>query len=156
MATHVVDNILSMPRCAKVEPASDWAEQLTIPVRFSGGTSEAVRSGLVTKAARIEINNSLATLVMVYTMRPTPTDMHTVCRRLVEKYPKLKDSSPNGYVSIHLYHLTSTFPSITCPIGVCYLHCTCMAWCVAIKLMIIFLSPIMSFVTEFLEGDVTH
>ena len=96
----------------KVEPASDWAEQLMITVRFSGGTSEAVRSGLVTKAARIEINNSLATLMMVHTMCPTPTNLHTVCRRLVEKYPKLKDSSPIGSVSIRLYNFASTFPGI--------------------------------------------
>lgn len=111
------------------EPVSDWAEQLTIPVRYSGGTNEAIKSGLMTRAARVEINNALATLMMVYTMRPSPDEMHTVCRRLVQKYPKLKDSSPTGYVSASLYciymYIISVHPSLLqlyCPADV-HVHC---------------------------------
>ena len=58
-----------------------------------------MKTGVMTKGARSEIMSALATLIMVYTIRPTPDDMYTVCRRLVQTYPKLKDSTDTGYVS---------------------------------------------------------
>ena len=86
-------------RVFKDEPTSDWAQQLIIPKRFSGKTTEAMKTGVMTKGARSEIMSALATLIMVYTIRPTPDDMYTVCRRLVQTYPKLKDSTDTGDVS---------------------------------------------------------
>ena len=99
-----VDNIQSLPPTQ--DCSVNWAEQLHIPTRFSSEASEAIKSGVMTRAARVEINTSVATMIMVYTIRPTPDDMNTVCWRLLQKYPKLRDNSSNGYVSIIpvLYH----------------------------------------------------
>lgn len=70
-----------------------------MPVRFSAGTNEVVKTGILPKKARVEIVNSLATLMLVHTSRPSPSDLTTVSRRLVEKHPKLKDKVDNGFVS---------------------------------------------------------
>ena len=101
---YIHNAIYHVLRCIKVEPVPDWARKFTIPVHFSKATSEAIKSGVMTRAARVEVNNSLSTLMMVHTMRPSPDDIRNVCQRLVETYPMLKDSSHNGYVS----NLTST------------------------------------------------
>ena len=98
---------LNIHACLRLcDPATDWARELIIPVRFSAETHKAIEIGVLTRKARVEINSSLATLMMVYTIRPTPDDMHTVCRRLVQKYPTLKDNSPSGYVSTLITFMT--------------------------------------------------
>ena len=81
------------------QPKEDWADNLAMPTRFSSPTMKAIESAILTKAARIEIVDSLATLMLVYTSRPTPHDLTTISRRLVEKYPKLRDIVDKGYVS---------------------------------------------------------
>jgi hypothetical protein len=53
----------------------------------------------ITSAVRCEIITSLATLVMVHTMNPTPTEYTTLSGRLVAKYPILADGFGCGYVS---------------------------------------------------------
>ena len=88
-----------------MEPTLDWAEHLTLPIRFSKETADAIESGVLTRKTRIEIHNSLATLILVHTCRPTSNDRKIVCRRLIEKYPSLRDSSPSGYVSIFVSFL---------------------------------------------------
>ena len=60
---------------------------------------------MLTRKTRVEIHNSLATLILVHTCRPTSNDRKIVCRRLIEKYPSLRDSSPSGYVSIFVSFL---------------------------------------------------
>ena len=65
---------------------SNWAEKLVVPTRFSSNTMTAMKEGVLTSKARDEIMTSLSTLIMVHTMRPTPDDYTTVCRRLVEKH----------------------------------------------------------------------
>ena len=82
------------------EPPPDWAKHLTLPSRFSSG---AIESGILTKRARVEIHNSMVTLMLVHTSRPTSIDRDIVCRRLVQKYPTLKDSSDTGYVSLSIF-----------------------------------------------------
>lgn len=77
---------------------SNWAETMAIPTRFSGETTSSIDSGVLSKRSRDEIVQSLSTHILVHTNRPLPDDFHTVCRRLVEKYPSLKDTVDNGYV----------------------------------------------------------
>ena len=60
---------------------------------------------MLTRKTRVEIHNSLATLILVHTSRPTSNDREIVCRRLIEKYPSLRDSFPSGYVSIFVRFL---------------------------------------------------
>jgi hypothetical protein len=80
--------------------ALDWADNISLPTRFSKATSEAVESGVLTRRARVEIHNALATLILVHTSRPNSNDRDIICRRLVTEFPALKDSSPSGYVSL--------------------------------------------------------
>ena len=55
--------------------------------------------GILTQNARVEIVDSLSTLVMVHTIRPTPEDLTVLSRRLIEKHPSLHDRVDNGFVS---------------------------------------------------------
>ena len=80
--------------------ALDWADNISLPTRFSKATSEAIESGVLTRRARVEIHNAVATLILVHTSRPNSNDRDIICRRLVTKVPALKDSSPSGYVSL--------------------------------------------------------
>lgn len=77
---------------------------MALPVRFSSATSKAIETGILTKNSRVEIVHSLSTLILMHTSRPTPHDLDTISRRLVQKYPKLRDTVDSGYVrtSIHL------------------------------------------------------
>ena len=77
----------------------DWAYKLTIPTRFSTRTMKAVQTGVLTPSARVEITNSLSTLILVHTTRPKPEDYKVVCRRLVEKHSNLRDKCDSGNVS---------------------------------------------------------
>ena len=58
-----------------------------------------MKTGILKRRHRDEIINSFSTLILI---RPTPDDYTTVCRRLVEKYPNLKDKVDSGYVSTSL------------------------------------------------------
>jgi len=69
-----------------------------IPKRFSTETTTAIKSGKLNNKVRDEVINSLATLMMVNTINPTSNDYNTVCSRLVQAYPLLKDSADGGYV----------------------------------------------------------
>ena len=79
--------------------SANWAEKLVIPKRFSVVTNEALKSGALTPKLRDEIVHSMATFMMIHTIRPTPHDYNTVCLRLVKTHPILKDRIDGGYVS---------------------------------------------------------
>ena len=98
---HNVQHVSFIPLFRLSEPSVDWAERLTIPTptRFSVETSEAIESGILNKKACVEVHNSVATLMLVHTSRPTSNDRDVVCRQLIQKYPTLKDGSDSGYVS---------------------------------------------------------
>ena len=102
-ATHtIVFTVYTLSfRVVKSEPDVDWAEHLTFPARFSADTLAGIESGIPTQRARNEIIDSLATLMLVHTRRPIPDDLTTICHRLVEKYPTLRDKVNNGYVSTY-------------------------------------------------------
>ena len=55
---------------------------------------------MLTKTARIEIIAALATQ---YTQYPTPYEYQTVCKKLIQMYPNIRDPVGNGYVSIAVY-----------------------------------------------------
>lgn len=87
-------------RCTKGPPPPplDWAEKISIPQRFSAATNAALSSGIPTRSARDEIVNALATQILVYTIEPSSDDRTTVCKKLVQKIPVLKDHCGSGYV----------------------------------------------------------
>ena len=74
-----------------------------IPKQFSLKTMTVLRNNIkvdITEAVKREIVSSIATLVMVHTVHPTPEELTTLAHRLVNCYPVLKDSHGCGYVSI--------------------------------------------------------
>ena len=76
-----------------------------IPVHFSHRTEEAIASGLLTKCVRTEIIQSISSLMMVHTtMTPEPIHYNTVCQKLVEQYPTLKDKiGSSGVIYVYVY-----------------------------------------------------
>ena len=82
---------------------ADWAGKFAIPARFSAETTSAIKTGILSKRARDEIIQSLSTLMLVHTSKPSPDDYSVVCRKLVEKYPNLRDKVDSGYVSQIVY-----------------------------------------------------
>ena len=51
------------------------------------------------KGVRTEIITSIAWEIWRYTQYPSPEDYTIICKLLVQKYPVLKDTIGNGYVS---------------------------------------------------------
>ena len=70
-----------------------------VPSKFSRKTEEAIKTGVLPKAARCEITAALATRVLQATRYPTLNEYQTVCIKLIQKYPTLEDPVGNGYVS---------------------------------------------------------
>ena len=64
---------------------------------FSSNVKEAVDSGVITGIAQQEIIQVLHTYMLVHTIKPTSEQYNTVCRKLVTKYPKLKDTEGESY-----------------------------------------------------------
>ena len=56
---------------------------------------------ILSKAVRIEIVAVLANIMMLRTRFPQSQDYTSVCRKLIEKYPRLQDVIGNGYVSAY-------------------------------------------------------
>ena len=63
---------------------------------------ENIQRGIITKGTRTEIIQTTAQMMWMNTKFPTSNEYTEVCRMLVTKYPVLKDSVGNGYVSIQV------------------------------------------------------
>ena len=80
--------------------SSQWHHSFQIPKQFSRRTESAIATGVLSKSVRTEIVQSLSSQIMVYTISPSPEQYNTVCRKLIEQYPSLKDAiGSSGYVS---------------------------------------------------------
>ena len=66
----------------------------------------------VKKGTRTEIISAIALQMWSHTMYPQPEEYNGVCQMLIDKYPVLKDSIGNGYVSIRNYLHDSSFRKI--------------------------------------------
>ena len=53
---------------------------------------EAIESGSVTAVARRRIITFLRNLMAAHTRYPTPEQYTTICNKLIEKFPNLKDT----------------------------------------------------------------
>ena len=65
-------------------------------------TTHCISTGILTSKAKDEIINSLATLMLVHTVRPKPADLNTMAASLARIHPSLKDTSATGFVSVCL------------------------------------------------------
>ena len=67
---------------------------------FSAQVLQAINTGVVTSSARREIVQVLRTYVLAHTCNPKSEHYNAVCRKLVDKYPKLQDTEGDTlYVS---------------------------------------------------------
>lgn len=85
---------------------SEWHVDFVIPNfhTFSSHVKEATDTGIITGIARREIIQVLRTYISVHTITPNSEQYNTVCRKLVTKYPKLKDTEGDScYVSSYNY-----------------------------------------------------
>ena len=60
---------------------------------------EAIKSGVLTKSARVEIVHAMHDRMMQHTYYPTPEEYRIACWRLIEKYKSLQDKIGTGIVS---------------------------------------------------------
>ena len=91
-----------------VSNSSDWHIQFTIPElqSFSLHVKDAVKTGVITARARKEINQVLRTYMTAHTIRPTSEQYNTVCKKLITKFQKLKDTEGKSkYVSVQIFVL---------------------------------------------------
>ena len=92
--------------------SSDWIHRFKIPQQFSLKTMKALEGNDkmdITSAIRCEIISSIATLIMVHTITPTPEQYTIVSQRLVTEYPILADGYGCGYVSKLYVNKSETF-----------------------------------------------
>lgn len=90
----------------------NWITSFEIPP-FSRHCMEELDSPKpTTKATRQEINAMLSSMMWTKTMYPTPYEYTEVCRKLITKYPKLRDSTGSGIVSHKAYAYHSYIISV--------------------------------------------
>ena len=58
--------------------------------------SQAIESGVITTTARRRIISVLRGIIVQYSLYPTSEQYNAVCRALISKYPKLKDTCTLG------------------------------------------------------------
>lgn len=69
---------------------------------YSETVRQSIETGIISSKARRDIIQTLRTLILQHTRYMTPEQYVTVSRKLIAKYPKLRDSvqlGTNGYVS---------------------------------------------------------
>lgn len=59
----------------------------------------ALQRGVITRAARIDIVSAMHTVMMQYEPYPTSYIYQTACKRLLAKFPLIKDKTASGFVS---------------------------------------------------------
>jgi len=84
------------------ETSSKWHVEFVIPElrTFSHNVKDFITTGIVTGRARREIIQVLHTHMTAHTIYPTSEQYNTVCKKLISKYPNLKDTEgKTKYVS---------------------------------------------------------
>ena len=69
---------------------------------YNESVRKSIKTGIVSSKARRDIIQTLRTLIVQKTKFPNSVQYVTVSRKLIAKYPKLRDSKKlgsNGYVS---------------------------------------------------------
>ena len=63
----------------------------------------------MTKASRSEVIEAVAYKAFAYTEYPSFAEYNAICQALVTKYPTLKESTGNGYVSVIYKEVLNSF-----------------------------------------------
>ena len=98
-------NAITSRRCFRITRNSanqEWHVSFVIPELdvFPTHVLQAINTGVVTGSARREIVQIIRTYVLAHTCNPKSEHYNTVCRKLVDKYPKLQDTEGDSrYVS---------------------------------------------------------
>jgi len=69
---------------------------------------ESIKAKTITKGVWVEIVTALAFEIWNHTQYPSGDEYNAVCTMLVNKYPILKDTIGNGYVSLTIVFTKST------------------------------------------------
>ena len=92
--------LLDMVQWLVIKPSLILAGYLNLPYH---NFQEMYRKSQIVKGVRTEIISSVAWEIWRYTQYPSSEDYTTVCKLLVQKYPVLKDTIGNGFVSDVFY-----------------------------------------------------
>ena len=88
------------PPSTKPSPELQWHLNFEIPSKFSVSTENRIKSGLLRKKNRTEIVQALSAAIILQTKYPTSEQYTSVCLKLIEKFPTLRDGmGATGYVS---------------------------------------------------------
>ena len=96
--------------------SSQWLSNFCLP-QFSTKTMQSLEAQKISKGMRIEMVTALAFEIWNHTQYPTGDEYNSVCSILVNKYPFLKDTIGNGYVSVYdisVYEQEYTRVNCTC------------------------------------------
>ena len=77
---------------------SNWLCNFHLP-QFTAKTMQSLEAQKMSKGMRIEMVTALAFEIWNHTQYPSGDEYNAVCSMLVNKYPFLKDTIGNGYVS---------------------------------------------------------
>ena len=94
------------PQTLENSEPTDWQLQFAIPElkSFSQHVKSAVDTGIATGRARREIIQVLRTYMTAHTVYPMSEQYKAVCKKLITKFPSLKDEDGTRYIStIALY-----------------------------------------------------
>ena len=80
----------------------DWHLSFAIPEKhtFFQAVQDSIETGLVTPRAKRGLIQVLRTLIIQHTKYPSRDEYNVVCKKLIEKYPKLHDGGQSGCVSV--------------------------------------------------------
>ncbi len=91
--------------CYGLQNSSNWHLDFKVPDKdkFGYTAAAAIEDGHLTSSAKRKIISLMRSLIIPHTLYPTAEQYVTVCAKLVEKHPKLRDMVGNGIVSSLLF-----------------------------------------------------
>ena len=78
-------------------------EEIVIPNHWRPEVEICLREMSISDSARNMMIRTLVNLLFSRDTKPTRSSCEVLARKLVLKYPFLKDDMGNGYVSVHVY-----------------------------------------------------
>ena len=91
--------VQSLPSSLASSSCSSWIGSFRIPEKFLTVTMKVLSEEMITDKARVEIVAAIALQAYQHSTYPTSEEYTTMCTKLIERYPFLKDKVGNGIVS---------------------------------------------------------
>lgn len=84
---------------------SSAAGGIVIPDHWRPEVESCIAAKYLSDNARAEIKRTLVSQLFAKSSRPNRSDCDQIARKLILKYPFMKDNLGNGYVSHHVYYM---------------------------------------------------